>query len=415
MSLRIRTLDSFDDPDGALRAYYGADHAAFGYPISEAHLEAKRVLVDPARHLLAEWDGRAVGGVGSFPLQLTLPGGHQLDVAGVSDVGVVPSHRRRGIASELMLTQLGSLTASGVPLAVLHASEAGIYRRFGFGPCTRWRQVRLDARRVRFRDDFPEAGGSLEVFQRSDALEACALVHDRTRRVRNGGLSRPDSWWPVVMGDTDVYLGGTEGHLVMVHSERGGQADGYAIYRVDQDWSSGQANHAVRVWELVGETPVVELALWRALVRHDLVASVTGPIAVDHPLFHVTEDGRQVGIDWEQDLLWARPLDVEALLSRRRYGSAGRVVLEVDDPILPDVGGVFRLEVDSDGAGRCSRISEEPEVRLSVAELGSLLLGDRTLRQLERAGQVEISDGLDVDRLDAMFVVDPLPWSWVRF
>lgn len=415
MSLRIRTLDTFDDTDDALRAYYGAEYAAFGWPVDDAHLRVKRDLVTPERYLLAEWDDEPVGGTGSYPLELTLPGGTRVPAAGVSDVGVAPSHRRRGIVSALMRAQLRSLAESGEPVAVLHSSEAGIYRRFGYGPCTRWRQVRIDARRVGFRDDFPEVGGSLQILQRSDSLQICAAVHETARLNTNGGLSRPESWLPVVLGDTDVYLGGTADHLVMVHRDGSGRADGYAIYKVDHDWSRGQADHELQVWELVGESRQVELALWRTLANHDLVSLVTGPIAVDHPLFDVVVDGRQVGTVWEQDLLWARPLDVERLLSTRRYGSAGRIVIAVDDPLMPQLGGRFLLEVDDHGVGSCTRTDLEEHARVGVSDLGRVLLGGCSFRRLSAAGQALISHPGTATGLDRMFGVDPLPWSWVRF
>ncbi len=415
MSLRIRTLDTFDDTDDGLRAYYGSEYAAFGWPVDDAHLRVNRDLVAPERYLLAEWDDEPVGGTGSYPLELTLPGGTRVPAAGVSDVGVAPSHRRRGIVSALMRAQLGSLVESGVPVAVLHASEAGIYQRFGFGPASRWRQVRVDARRVRFRDDFPEVGGSLQILQRSEALQICASVHETARLGTPGGLSRPETWWPVILGDTDVYLGGTAEHLVMVHRDRSGRADGYAIYKVDHNWSRGQADHELRVWELVGESRQVELALWRALAEHDLVSVVTGPIAVDHPLFDVVVDGRQVGTEWDQDLLWARPLDVGGLLSARRYGSAGRTVIAVEDPLTPQLGGRFLLEVDDDGVGSCTRTDADEQVRVCVSDLGRVLLGGCSFRRLATAGQARIADPAAAIDLDRMFVVDPLPWSWVRF
>lgn len=414
MSLHLDTLDTFDDPDVALATYFGADAAAFGWPRDPDQLAAKAQVVDPARYVLARWDGEPVGGTGSYAFELTLPGGAMVEAAGVSDVGVVPTHRRRGILTALMDHQLRSLADSGAAVALLHASEAGIYRRFGFGPATRWRQLRIDARRVQFLDGLPDAGGSLHVLQRDDAVEHCAAVHDRVRRRVPGGLSRAASWWPVVLGDTDVYLGGTRGHLVLVHRDDAGEADGYAIYTVDHDWSSGQAHHRLKVWELVGESSAVELAMWRTLAEHDLVATVSGPVAVDHPLFDVVADGRQVGMDWEQDLLWARPLDVTTLLSARSYRGAGRLVLDVHDPFLAEVGGTFELSVDDTGAGECRRTEAPAELRLGSAELGGLLLGGTTWRRLGRAGRVHGEPAV-LSRADELFAVDPLPWCWVRF
>ncbi len=74
MSLHLDTLDTFDDPDVALATYFGADAAAFGGPPDPAQLAVKAQIVDPARYVLARWDGEAVGGTGSYDLELTLPG-----------------------------------------------------------------------------------------------------------------------------------------------------------------------------------------------------------------------------------------------------------------------------------------------------------------------------------------------------
>ena len=63
---------------------------------------------------------------------LTVPGG-PVRTAGVTVVGVLPTHRRRGILRELMRAQLDDVHARGEPLAALWASEASIYGRYGYG------------------------------------------------------------------------------------------------------------------------------------------------------------------------------------------------------------------------------------------------------------------------------------------
>src|SRR5207344_3532582 len=64
--------------------------------------------------------------------ELTAPGA-RVPTAGVTVVGVLPTHRRRGILRELMRAQLDDVHARGEPLAALWASEGGIYGRFGYG------------------------------------------------------------------------------------------------------------------------------------------------------------------------------------------------------------------------------------------------------------------------------------------
>src|SRR5512140_1413445 len=77
-------------------------------------------------------NGSIVGGAGAFAFDLSVPGG-DLPTAGVSVVGVYPTHRRRGVLRSLMRAQLDAAHERGEPLAALWASEETIYGRFGYG------------------------------------------------------------------------------------------------------------------------------------------------------------------------------------------------------------------------------------------------------------------------------------------
>ncbi len=423
---RIRTLDTFADPEEALLVSHRIDQAAFGQPPDPARLGSKRQLISLDRAYQAQIDGVACGVATSYESELTLPGGARVPVAAVSDVGVLPTHRRRGVLSALMDAQLADRCRHGDAAAVLHASEGSIYRRFGYGPATRQRGIRIDTARTRFRADAPDPGGSLRLLQPAEALGACWEVQDRVVRRTAGALTRDELWWSVVLGRVESYLGGGPGRLVMVHHDDGGAADGYAIYEVHEDWSAHTASHTLAVWELAAAGPAVEVALWRALVEHDLVAAVTGPIAVDSVLWEVVADPRHVAVRWEQDLLWVRLLDVERVLSQRRYQGSGQLVLDVDDPVSGPEGGRYLLEVD-DGVGSCTRIGSDADagrgagvgtrahVMVSMSDLGSLVLGDRSFRRLGRAGRTGSADPAALRLADQLFSVDPLPWCGVRF
>ena len=81
----------------------------------------------------AAFDGdRIVGGAGAFPFELTIPGG-TVPCGGVTVVGVLPTHRRRGVLTAMMRAQLEDIRDRGEPIAALWASEEVIYRRFGYG------------------------------------------------------------------------------------------------------------------------------------------------------------------------------------------------------------------------------------------------------------------------------------------
>ena len=402
-----------------LELYYRINCAAFGVTFDRAAFDARLPTLDLGRSFLATIDAEPCGGAASLGTELTLPGGTAVATAAVTDVGVLPTHRRRGVVSALMGHQLRDCRDRGDVLAVLHASEAGIYERFGYGIATRWRLVELDARRAAFRADWPDPGGSLRHVRRdADAtLVACAAVHQSARMAHPGGLARSEAWWRVVLGEAATYQGGGSDRQVILHLDDAGEPDGYVIYQVTQDWSAGQAEHSIEVWELVGSgahAPQVELALWRAMLDHDLVARVDGPIAVDHPLFDVVADPRQARTRWDQDLLWVRLLDVGAAFEARGYATDGTFSFELLDRHLPEQAGTHRLSV-SGGAAVCTPSDDGPDLVLDVSELGAVLLGGGSLRRAVRAGRVDERTPGAAALADAMLAVWPMPWCWVRF
>ena len=86
---------------------------------------------------IGAYDGdRVVGGGAAFSFELTVPGGRAVKAAGVTNVGVMPTHRRRGILRQMMARQLADVRSRGEPIAILWASEGSIYQRFGYGLAT---------------------------------------------------------------------------------------------------------------------------------------------------------------------------------------------------------------------------------------------------------------------------------------
>ena len=88
-----------------LRAGMEAAEVAFGSSLEEVDWERESVSLRPERAVVALDGERTVGLAGSYEFELTIPGG-QLPCAGVTWVGVMPTHRRQGILREFMTQQL---------------------------------------------------------------------------------------------------------------------------------------------------------------------------------------------------------------------------------------------------------------------------------------------------------------------
>ena len=105
---------------------------ASGRHAIESDATRRSTWIEPDRLLAAYDDGEMVGTTVASSLELSIPGG-RLPTARIDDVGVSPTHRRRGILTGLMKRQLRDIHERGEPLAMLEASESIIYGRFGFG------------------------------------------------------------------------------------------------------------------------------------------------------------------------------------------------------------------------------------------------------------------------------------------
>ena len=119
MDYEVRTCASAAEFREAVRPiwhYFGRSA-----PADDQVERLARVL--PVERVHAAWEGgRAVGGAGAFPFDLTVPGG-RVRAAGVTVVGVLPTHRRRGVLRAMMRAQLEACREQGEPVAYLWATE----------------------------------------------------------------------------------------------------------------------------------------------------------------------------------------------------------------------------------------------------------------------------------------------------
>ena len=157
---------------------------AFSEELKKEELDLYAKIIDPSRDLAAYEDGTMVGTAASYLLSLKIPGA-EVAAAGVTAVGVAPTHRRRGIMSALMRRLHDDAHERGEPLAVLWAAEATIYGRFGYGLATI--NGRIDADRDRTMPGLrADAKGRVRLVTREEALDLLPGVYDRIRAVSPG-------------------------------------------------------------------------------------------------------------------------------------------------------------------------------------------------------------------------------------
>lgn len=373
---------------------------AFADSLEAVDFERERTSVRLERSVAAFDDGRAVGFSASYEFELSIPGG-SVPTAGVTWVGVVPTHRRMGILRRFMERLLADAREHSEPLAALFASEAPIYGRFGFGITSDNVTIDAESDRIVWRDD-PGRSGAVRLVDEDEANALFPPIYERVRATRNGMLSRSEHWWRAHrLRDYEHRRRGASRRFNAL-LELDGEPAAYAVYRVKEDWADNYARGEVLVIEAFATSPAATRDLWRYLFGIDLTTRVKSEMFDPaSPLFLLVADPRALHIS-VRDGLWLRLVDVEEALRRRAYDGDGEVVLEVRDNGLPHNAGRYRV------GSRVARTDDDADLVLDVVDLATAYLGAFSFGRLATAGRVnELRPGA-LARADALFRT-PLP------
>jgi predicted acetyltransferase len=395
---QARGLEDYLDALSAITHYFGADREP------ERGERFARILPFDRMHAARE-AGAIVGGAGALPFELTVPGG-PVRCAGVTVVGVLPTHRRRGVLRKLMTAQLADIRERGEPLAALWASEETIYGRYGYGLASFDAMMRASRVHAEIRPELPSVG-AMRLVDAAEAARVFPRVYERIRARTVGFLSRSPDWWELRSLSDESERRRGRGALNRVLLEIDGKPAGYALYRIEQDWEDAINKGKVDVQEALGVDAVATRELWRFLLGIDWLAEINCRLLpVDHDLPLLVQ--RPNRLAWRVfDGLWLRLVDVGEALSARGYAGDGRVTIEVvSDTQFADNVGRFTVE---DGVAKRSR--RRADVRLDVQSLGSVYLGGFSFAQLARVGRAEEATRGGLARADALFRTDRAPWT----
>jgi predicted acetyltransferase len=350
------------------------------------------------------WDGdRCVGHGGQFLVDTTVPGGRRVPTGAVSRVGVLATHRRRGIATGLMEALTRDAAERGLALMSLRASEATIYGRFGFGVAGEYCRTRLDAGRASpIRG--AEPAGSFRLLEPSELVDVLPDLYDRVAHRRVGAITRPSSWWSRYLREA---IEQTKASFVAVHTDRSGVDDGYVHYDVrwhedDDGYPTGLGD----VHDLFAASEAVELALWQYLCDVDLVTTWSAEgRPVDDLVRLAVHDPRAHRIVTVLDEQWLRIVDVAAALAARSYRpTTGAVTIAVTDRLLPRNDGTWRIS-----ASGVEPTDDRPDLAVGIETLSAAYLGGPSWVALAGVGAVEVHRADAIEVADTLFATRPLP------
>lgn len=405
-----------------LAAFLAVDqHASHGTPMSGraranflARLEFGRTL--------AAFDGDTiVGGTGAFSFQMRVPGA-MAAVAGVSLVAVLPSHRRQGILSALMCRQLADVSQRGEAVAVLFASESGIYGRYGYGRASWHAAYRLQRGEGTLAPGTPtDPGLRLRIAEPLSARAELAKVYDLALAERPGLYARTEPWWDRLLTDLHSEDGSSRQiRCVLAEDDSGPRA--YAVFTSTERWDedAGLPQGVLEVSEALATDPAATAALWDNLLSRDLVSEFHARMRpVDDSLLYLLADPRRVR-SVVSDGLWVRLVDVGSALAQRQYASPVDVVIEVADELCPHNAGRWRLAAEAGAApagfrATCERTTAPADVVLPVWAVGAAYLGGTGLKAMASAGLITEATPGSLAALSTAMAWEPAPWCPMTF
>jgi predicted acetyltransferase len=353
---------------------------------------------------VSAWDGeQCVGHASQFFVDTTVPGGGRVLSGAVTRVGVLPTHRRRRVATSLMEAMIADAIAHVAVLMSLRASEAVIYGRYGFGVAGEYTEAEIDTARARpVRGG--TSGGSVRLLRPDEIHDTVQPIYEHAAHRRPGIISRPASWWERYLRDAVTR---TKSSYVVIHVDGHGTPDGYAHY--DVAWNDdGSHGGKGEVHDIFGTTDAVELALWTYLVDMDLVRTWK---AEERPLDDIlraaVNDRRAYSTKSVDDEQWIRIVDVDAALAARTYNDAnGSVSIAVTDRHVASNNGVWAI--DASGA---QRTPDEGDLFADVSVLSAAYLGGTAWHTLAAAGAVDVRNEKAIAIADNLFASRPLPFS----
>lgn len=389
-TLEIRNLTQ-DDVVRAEQAFA----VLFGEPQDAARNAAEIAPLTAERCVGAFDNGRIVGHVGVYALDMSVPGaqvyqGGITDLCAITLVFVDTTHRRKGLGKRLMMK---AFEEAHEPVAALWASRPGFYEKLGFEPAIPSALCTIStADLVPLRKHAPTPERVDRILDPTIAERDLPIIYDQARAYRPGMTNRDTSWWQHrFIGDAEWRRFGG-GELQHVIAYRDDKPVAYAIYNLTPKHDQYGPNHEMTLHESVAINASEEAAMMGWLCQVDLVGKISA-------YWRPTDDGfiqsliqRRSIHEQVTEALYVRILDVAKAIAGRKYYATGEFVVRIEDDLL-DNTGTWHLSLSPEG-GEAVRVgaSTTTDITLDIRALAGIWLGGYSLNAFVGSGLAVINN-----------------------
>lgn len=344
---------------------------------------------------------------GSWPLTMRF-NGKAVPISGVTTVSTDPIYRQRGHLRAVITRHFNEMKEEGQrPLAVLFASQAAIYHRYGYGVVSTHHSYQVEPRYLQFVEPVHVPGTLREIDPERD-FGLLVDIYRRFREDKTGYVHRGKAMW-----DQGILAPATGDDVrnVLVYEEDGEPLGSCSFISGPGSYDGPEQNQKVIVDDIAWQTPEAYHAFWQHFSKMALARYITVPHAPsDDPLPHVILDPRMLRGAW-RDGLMARIVDLAGSVDGRGYDCPdSRVTFELVDNLCTWNAGRWQVDVNG-GEAETTSSTATADLTLSVNTLAMILFGQISTSEAVRAGRVELHDASKLPTWDAMFKTRWAPFT----
>ncbi len=338
----------------------------------------------PEFTLCAFEDDKLTTSFAAWPFMMRL-NGIAVPVAAVTTVGTLPVYRRRGYLRKITALYFQQLHEQGErAIAILFASMAAIYQRYGYAVVSTNVSYNIEPRYLQFALPSPATGTFRELGD--DDFPLLVNLYRSFREERTGLIHRGREMWYA----SALAAPPSGGFLHRVVYEEDGEPQGYLIYTA-QPGSAQAPGNSVSIRDLAWLTSSAYRAGWDYFANMDIIERITwGRVPSDDPLPHLLLEPRMLKMTSGDGIL-GRIVDVERALPGRCYDEEAVLTFEINDDFCPWNQGRWKLETSPAGSS-ITRTSETPQVVMPVSTLAMLVFGQISATEAARMARLEANE-----------------------
>jgi predicted acetyltransferase len=343
--------------------------------------------VDPEWTLCAFEDGKLATSFAAWPLTMRF-NGNGIPVAGITMVGTLPIFRRRGYLRKIMTQYFELLHDRGErSIAMLYASRAAIYQRYGFGIVSSRNSYRVEPRFLQFSYHVNIPGKFRELGDSDEDFGCLVDLYRRFRSNRTGYVHRGRVMWNARV----LAKPPSDGVLGKVIYEEDGAPLGYAIYVITQTDKQPGPNQLLTVRDITWLSASAYQAIWRYFGNMDLVGEIIWDRApLDDPLPQMLLEPRMLH-STSADGLLGRIIDIQQAFLKRPYTEKSTLLFDVTDELCPWNNGRWQLETSAEGSS-VHPTDKKPQLKMPDSTLAMLIFGQISATEASRMERLEVLD-----------------------